>query len=97
VSAFTLSKKWCEKAAKTESGFIVGAGSPSKIIHYSGGIFHAKGRMLSGFPCCCYGDRAWKIRIERRQTMERDKVTCKACLAWLAKQDAFLAEKERVR
>jgi len=55
--------------------------------HWMGGV-RTKWRVcLSGWPCCCSGDKADEIRKNPdRITWVRSKVTCKACLALLRRE-----------
>jgi len=46
-------------------------------------------RMLRGYPCCCSGDKALKIRSFGNQTEKREDVTCKDCLGILKRQDKY--------
>ena len=54
------------------------------LIHWAGGCRVPYGKTgitvcLAGWPCCCSGDRAERIRRQGLQTDEVDQVTCKAC------------------
>ena len=57
-----------------------------KKIHWGGGLKLPKTRWLAGWPCCCSGRRAEKIAEEGALTRDREKVTCKICLANMAKE-----------
>ncbi len=62
-------------------------------IHYAGEMLCRSGKdgvlhLLGGFAACCYGDRAVRIRRERRSTHDRALVTCKACRAVMAREIA---------
>lgn len=59
------------------------------VIHYAGRIDHAGGYVLPGWAACCSGDKAIKIRAERRNTYDKDLVSCKQCLHMMAKHDAY--------
>lgn len=60
-------------------------------IHWGGGLSYPIRRgivtMARGYPCCCSGDRARKVRQDGTQTWDRAEVTCKTCLKLLAKAD----------
>lgn len=56
-------------------------------IHWAGGLKLPRSRMLSGWPCCCSGQRAYDIRDAGTLTYARDQVTCKKCLSLLAKAE----------
>lgn len=62
---------------------------PSK--HYSGGLRSRLGaegvrRSLAGWAACASGDAAYRIRATGNHTHDRAAVTCKKCLALLAKE-----------
>lgn len=59
----------------------------SGVIHWSGGIRHSRGVRLPGWPCCVAGDRAVAIQREGNMTREPDRVTCRACLRMMAKDE----------
>jgi hypothetical protein len=59
----------------------------SGVIHWSGGIRHSRGERLPGWPCCVAGDRAFAIQREGNMTREPDRVTCRACLRMMAKDE----------
>ena len=52
---------------------------PGKVMHYSGGVQTSRGEWLSGWPCCCSGDKAEAIEAHGNQTSRHDDVTCAAC------------------
>jgi hypothetical protein len=59
-------------------------------IHYRGALRvpHSDGRVteiLGGFAACCSGDAAWTVRGLGTHTDDRAKVTCRRCLALIAK------------
>lgn len=60
-----------------------------KKIHYSGGIVYSNGNRLPGWPCCCSGERANRIRQEGIQSNFINNVTCKVCLRMLDMQEAY--------
>ena len=55
-----------------------------KTIHYAGGMeIHGKRyftKILSGWAACCSGIKAEKIAAEHNHTYDKARVTCKACL-----------------
>lgn len=61
-------------------------------IHWAGGLdYPVRGGIMvmsPGYPCCCSGDRARKIREDGTQAWDRERVTCKTCLRLLAKKAA---------
>jgi hypothetical protein len=61
-------------------------------IHYAGGVTYNTARgsvvdMLGGWPVCCSGDRARRIRAQGQQTYERAAVTCRGCLDRIRRHD----------
>ena len=64
--------------------------------HYSGGIIWEGGNRLPGWPVCCTGDRAERIRDRGHITEWRFMVDCKACKKMLEKQDAFKKAKPQM-
>lgn len=66
---------------------------PKSVTHYAGEIIHANGHVLPGWAACCSGEKAMKIRAERRHTLDREKVTCRGCLKMIEKADAWVARK----
>lgn len=57
-------------------------------IHWIGGINHRNGKRLPGWPCCCSGERCEKLAAQEDLcTRCPDRVTCKACLKWMRKDD----------
>ena len=67
---------------------------PKSVTHYAGEIVHANGHVLPGWAACCYGEKAEKIRRERRHILDREKVTCRGCLKMIEKADAWVAWRE---
>lgn len=65
-----------------------------KPIHYAGAIEHRNGWILAGWAACCSGDRAVNIRARGQHTYRRSDVTCKACLAMIARGDEYKAERK---
>lgn len=61
-------------------------------VHYSGGIVFGGGSRLPGWACCCFGDRAEKIRDTGTYTEHKKDVTCKGCLKMIEKQEAYKAK-----
>ena len=61
-----------------------------KPIHYAGALRVQNKRsyqiILAGWAACCSGERAIEIRRNRQHTHDRSLVTCKACLAKIAKE-----------
>lgn len=62
-----------------------------RAIHYAGELVYRSGRagcthVSAGFAACSYGDAAWKVRREGNHSYDRKEVTCKRCLACLAKE-----------
>lgn len=57
-----------------------------RVVHYGGGIRTKLTRWIAGWPCCCSGERAEKIKKEGFMSWDRGEVTCKACLANMAKE-----------
>lgn len=53
----------------------------SRPIHWAGGVQHARGEWLPGWPCCCSGERAYAIEAEGNLSRAPDEVTCGKCLA----------------
>ncbi len=53
--------------------------------HYAGGVTVGNTQWLRGWPCCCSGEKAIKIRVEGNVTFFPDNVTCKACNKTLEK------------
>ena len=53
-------------------------------IHYAGGLEIRKNgsftQWLRGWPCCRAGDFAYKVREQGNYTMDKNEVTCNACL-----------------
>lgn len=62
---------------------------PKSVTHYAGEIIHANGHILPGWAACCFGEKAMKIRQERRHTLDREKVTCRGCLKMIEKADQW--------
>lgn len=62
-----------------------------EIIHWGGGLHYDTGRRsvwyATGFPCCCSGEQARKIADSGTQSWTRERVTCKRCLAQIAKAE----------
>lgn len=56
-----------------------------KKIHWGGGINIPGARMFAGYPCCCSGKPAQKVRAEGNQTRFVIDVTCEKCKAFLMK------------
>ena len=60
-----------------------------KKVHWGGGLKITGKRitkMLAGWPCCCSGRRAEKIREEGNLELHHvSLVTCKACINLLRK------------
>ena len=54
-------------------------------VHYAGGIRTKRTEMLMGWPCCCSGERAVRIRAEGNQTLVGENVTCAACKRVMAR------------
>jgi len=60
-------------------------------IHWSGGVKHAMGTRLQGWPCCCSGDRCIKISEQPSiMTTDVNKVSCKTCIR-IMRKDPILA------
>lgn len=64
-------------------------------IHYAGGLVVPQGmrgaiRMLPGWPACCAGAPAERIRAAGRQTAEPDAVTCKRCVGMMQQAAALV-------
>jgi hypothetical protein len=59
-------------------------------IHYSGEVCYDAGgltvHVTGPWAACCSGDRARRIRRTGRHSSEVGEVTCKLCLAILAKR-----------
>jgi hypothetical protein len=59
-------------------------------VHYGGGLTYPKARGTVtcefGFPVCCSGARAMKVRDAGTQRFDRSsgEITCRRCLALLA-------------
>lgn len=51
-----------------------------KAMHYSGGLRLPKARMLAGWPCCCSGLAAIKVKEDGNMSNDPKEVTCKRCL-----------------
>lgn len=51
-------------------------------MHYSGGVRLPRTICLAGYPACCSGHQAEKIKAQGNQTQLPKAVTCKRCL-WL--------------
>jgi hypothetical protein len=65
-----------------------------RVIHYAGALRwrwrkHGTQEQLGGYAACCSGRKAERIRAEYMHTYDRNAVTCRACLACLAKADAY--------
>jgi len=65
--------------------------TPPKALHYAGELVYRSGaqgsmHILPGWAACCFDDAARKIRRERRHTYDRAAVTCKRCLACIARE-----------
>ncbi len=60
-----------------------------KKIHYVGGVEFAGGKRLHGFPACCTGKQAERIRESGIKTLAPAAVTCQKCLDMLDKQEAY--------
>lgn len=63
------------------------------LIHYSGGleIRNRRGGLkvkLAGWAACCSGEKCEAISFEGRQTRDRAKVTCRACLRLIETADS---------
>lgn len=58
-----------------------------RAVHWVGGIKHANGLLLPGFPCCCSGQMAKGIAAQPdRCTTWRSAVTCVKCLGWFERE-----------
>ena len=65
-----------------------------RVIHYAGEIRARRLHVLPGWAACCSGIKAEEIRAERRNTYMRGAVTCRRCLAVIAKHDEYNAKPE---
>ena len=54
-------------------------------IHYAGAVTAGRTHVLPGWAACCSGHRAEKIRAERQNTRDPEKVTCAACLKMMVR------------
>jgi hypothetical protein len=64
--------------------------------HYIGGVKHARGELLPGWPCCCTGERVLRImRSAAPLSWTASEVTCKGCLRVMAKDLTRPNEKGR--
>lgn len=59
------------------------------LIHWAGGVRHAHGTWLPGWPCCCSGDRAERIAAAGNQSRCPSEVTCRRCLATMRRDVDF--------
>lgn len=62
------------------------APATSLATHYSGGLTIKSTTWAPGYPCCCRGQRAVKIRDTGNQTDDWNKVDCRICLSRRAHQ-----------
>jgi hypothetical protein len=61
--------------------------------HWIGGIKHARGEWLNGWPCCCSGERVRRIMASGAPlTYVVSEVTCNGCLREMCKSDELRAE-----
>jgi hypothetical protein len=50
-------------------------------VHWAGGASTKTTEWLRGWPCCCSGKAAYRIRARGNLTGFPDMVTCKRCIA----------------
>jgi len=65
--------------------------TPSRRIHYAGALRYRSGRSMTtdvgaGYAACCSGDAARLVRRLGNHTYDRAAVTCKRCLAAIARE-----------
>lgn len=70
------------------SGARAGAGAlrnRRRVVHWFGGVIHARGELLRGWPCCCSGEKCMRIAATGLGSTMPCDVTCKSCLRVMRK------------
>lgn len=67
-------------------------------VHYAGALEWRIGKygiatVHNGWASCCFGDAARNIRALGQHSYDRSEVTCKKCLANIARSDRLTEER----